>query len=262
MLFITQLVKTEEGQRPAWLRPIIVIAVLFLSVALSVLGKPKISLLAGAAIFGIPVVFAFLRWPQVGLAALVVASFLIPSPFGPGSAGAVMHSAILLTVLLTLLWMLDMVVREKRISINASITNSPLIALMIVAIIALINGQINYYYLARLASPIAQISGLAVFLLSIAAYFLGANQIKTQAWLEKLTWLFLAIGAIYMIGRLTPLTERFIRPIFQYGSDASLFWTWMVALGASQGLINTRLDKRWRVALGLLTATTIYVALI
>jgi O-antigen ligase len=250
-----------SGQRSAWIQPAIILAVIGLSLLLALSGSTTLILLAFAAVVGIPVGLLFMRVPALGMAAFIVAAFLVPSPIGQGGPVATIHPAIMMVGLMTALWVVDMLVREKRFYFVASSTNVPLFLLMLVAVIALINAQINYFYLARLASAFAQISGMAVFVLSGLAFFLGANQIKSQVWLERITWLYLAISAIYILGRVTPFTERLIRPWFQYGSDASLFWTWLVAIASSQMLINTKLDKRIRIGLGVLLAATMYVSL-
>jgi hypothetical protein len=39
-----------------------------------------------------------------------------------------------------------------------------------------------------------------------------------------------------------------------------MFWTWLVALTFGQVVFNNGLRARWRIALGVLVAATIYVA--
>ncbi|MCI0519395.1 MAG: O-antigen ligase family protein [Chloroflexi bacterium] len=252
----------DRSRQYPWLRPAIIAAVCLLSLALAVVNSPTLDLLLGAGVAGVVVVLAFLRWPSLGVAALVVACLVAPSPQGnQGTSGAI-HSGILMTVLLTGLWILDMLTRQKRLYLQPSSTNVSMLVFMGVAVIGLVNGQVNYYALARLASPFAQISGLAVFILSAAAFLLAANQIKTQAWLERITWLFIALGSVYVVGRLNYPLERLIRPLFQYGSDASMFWTWLVSLTAAQFLINHKLGTRWRVLLGIVLGFTLYISMV
>ena len=45
-------------------------------------------------------------------------------------------------------------------------------------LVALINGQINYYYLTKLAPITAQVSGFALFVLSGVAFWLVGNYLS------------------------------------------------------------------------------------
>jgi hypothetical protein len=106
----------------------------------------------------------------------------------------------------------------------------------------------------------AQIGGLAIYLLSIFAFLLAAYQISDLRWLKRLTWLFLLLGAFYIVGRLfhySWLTHLFVR-----SATDSLFWTWLVAMAFSQALFNNCLHPGIRVALGALTLATLYVGIV
>jgi O-antigen ligase len=65
-----------------------------------------------------------------------------------------------------------------------------------------------------------------------------------------------------MFARLIPIMDNIIRPLYQYGSDASLFWTWMIAMAGSQAILNHKLNKRVRYALFVLLVVSVYVALV
>ena len=87
---------------------------------------------------------------------------------------------------------MDMIARERRISLVKSRTLLPAFLLLIVVFIAFINGQIKYYNLAQIAPLDAQLGGLMIFVISIAAFLLASNLFIPLKWLERFTWLFLA----------------------------------------------------------------------
>jgi hypothetical protein len=124
----------------------------------------------------------------------------------------------------------------------------PAVALMIVAIIAFINAQVIYTTFARTAPITNQIGGLGLIIISIATFILIANQIKDVTWLSRMTFLFIGIGFFYIFfARVAPHQIRhLIRPLFPVGSDASLFWTWLVAVVSSQAFFNSQLKIHWR----------------
>lgn len=239
---------------------IVVIGVVLISAAVSFVPNPMMILYAIGGFVVLAAVIIFLRSPELGLAVLVVASMFVPTPLNIGPQGA-LNTAILMASLLLGLWIFDMIARRQILIVNSR-TLPPLFVLVVIVIVAMINAQLNYYSLANLASLFAQISGAAVFILSAGVFFLVANQIQGLTWLKRITWIFLIFSGIYIFSRLRPETENLIRPLYQYGSDASLFWLWLATLTGSQLLFNNQLDVRWRLALGAVLAATLYVGMI
>jgi hypothetical protein len=198
----------------------------------------------------------FLRWPALGLLALIPASLYVPFSIGTGT-GTVLSAPILLVGLLAGLWIADMIVRQKQIRL---VNSRPLLALAIFVLVAILAFGVGLLPLVPLAQPApitAQIGGLAVFILSALTFLLIAHQVRDLRWLQAITWTFLILGAAYIAGRLMPSlgTQRF----FQWGAHGSLFWTWLVALAFSQGIFNRDLKPYWRLALLALAAGTLSV---
>jgi O-antigen ligase len=153
-----------------------------------------------------------------------------------------------------------MFVNKRQFRFVHSRTNLPLIAFIVVCFLAFIGGQIQWFRFAHTAPLTAQLAGLGLFVISMAAFVLIANQIKDILWLKRLTWVFLALGGFYLFSRLLPQGGWTPRVFFQYGSDASMFWIWVVVLSASQALFNRTLALRWRILLGGLCASAFYVS--
>jgi len=200
----------------------------------------------------------FLRWPSLGLATLIIAAMTIPFEIGTGTKSGI-NVAILLVAFLTGLWLLDLIVHKQPLNLHWPRIIWPLLGLGLVVILAFLVGQFPWFPLPG-APMRAQIGGLAIYLLSIFAFLLAAYQISDLRWLKRLTWLFLLLGAFYIVGRLFHfnwLTQLFVRP-----ATGSLFWTWLVAMAFSQALFNNCLHPGIRAALGALTLATLYVSLI
>jgi hypothetical protein len=207
-------------------------------------------------LIGIGPVLLFLYKPMIGILLLIPSALYVPLNIGTGT-GTNLSAPVLLIILLLALWMLDMVVRRKKITFISSRPFLPLFVLLVIAFLAFAMGQLPWFLYAKQASIAAQIGGLSVFFLSAAAFSLAAHQITDLRWLRYMTWVFLALGGLYIFGRLFPALE--ITRFFQWGAHGSLFWTWIVALASSQALFNASLKPHWRVILGGLAAATLAV---
>jgi len=218
------------------------------------LDTAKIILVSIAGVCGL---IALLRWPNLGLLATLLGAFFLPFS-GPGG----INIAVLAITGLSALWILDMVVRKKKTSLNDRPTTKPIIALLISALISFGVGQLPWYPLARHAPMTAQIGGLLIFIFSVMTFVLVANTVRDLRWLQAITWLFVAIGALYISACLTPKIANLMRHYFQTGAtNGALFWVWLVVIPFSQALFNARLHKIWRAVLLLLVALTLYTAI-
>jgi O-antigen ligase len=200
------------------------------------------------------VVVIFLRWPVLGLIAIVLGGMLVPF-VGPSGTNVVVAG----TALMLGLWLLKMMMEQRQIRLVASRATLPLFAFLIISFIAFLVGQLTWYVYARHTPLEAQLGGFAIFLLSAGAFLLVAHLVTDLSWLQALTWIFIAFGAIYMTGRLVRWGG--IDRIFSLGfSSGSMFWTWLVALTFSQAIFNRSLHLRWRIVLGCILLVTFYVA--
>jgi hypothetical protein len=164
----------------------------------------------------------------------------------------------LLFLFLAGLWLVDMFVRQKRITLINSQAVTALIVFVLVAILAFGVGFLPLVPLSQQAPITAQIGGLGIFILSAFTFVLAANQIRDLRWLQAITWTFLIFGAVYIAGRLIPALG--VRRFFQWGADSSLFWLWIVALAFSQGVFNRDLKPLLRIALLGIAIITISVS--
>lgn len=242
--------------RRQWIQFAIVTAVILVTTIISYWGTPAALMLSLLVVGGIVAAITLLRQPNVGFI-LVFLGGMFVTITGPSGLSA----ATVMVALMLGLWILDMFIVRRQIALIRTSVMVPVITFLVITMLAFLIGQVPWFVFARQAPLPAQLGGFAVFFFSIGAMFLSAHLITDVRWLKILTWSFLALSSLYIIGRAANLS--FIVDLYHFGFTAqSMFWTWLTALAAGQLIFNTTL-KRWsRALLFLLLALTLYVALI
>jgi O-antigen ligase len=204
---------------------------------------------------GIGLVLTFLRWPPLGIIVASLAGLVVPF-LGPSGLNVTM----VLVALLLGLWLLDMVVRPHQIQIAVSRTVWALLAFLLIAVISFGVGQLPWFSFAPHAPLGVQLGGLSILVLSAAAFLLMANLVRDLRWLKRITWAFLALGALSLLFRsLLPSLGFPQANLFQ--PVGTMFYVWLVAIALSQALFNGELHPRWRLALGGLVLLAFYILL-
>lgn len=235
------------------LRPLFVVGGLMFIAALGYMASRRQLTLVLLMPVAVGVVLAFLRWPSLGLIVAAVAGLFVPY-IGPSGLNATM---IFLALLLGL-WLLDMLVRRGQIHLAPSSTVWPLLAMLLVAVIAFGVGQLPWLTFALHAPLGAQLGGLAVIVLSAGAFLLAANQVHDLRWLSRLVWVFIALGALSVFIRsVLPVLGLSTRNLFQ--QVGTVFYICLVGMAFSQAVFNRDLSKGWRFVLGGVVLITIYV---
>ncbi|MGD2157647.1 MAG: O-antigen ligase family protein [Anaerolineales bacterium] len=211
----------------------------------------RISLLL-ILIVSLPIIVLILRFPVLGLIGIILGAMFVPFS-GPGG----FNVAVFGVAGLLLIWLLDMIIRKRKIKFITSRVLLPVASFIIISILAFVAGQIRWYLFANQAPLNAQIGGLAIYILSVGALLLAAIQLRNQRGLELLVWLFLTVGAIVLVAQFFRL--RLILRWIQPGAGGSMFWTWFVALAFSQAVFNRRLHSIWRLALAALVLVVLYI---
>ena len=256
LVYNSQPARWLQENRLLWQRLLIIAAVFFASAVLP--RNTRIFLLPLIVIPGIGGTWLLLRYRSLGLVFLIVASLLVPFEIGTGTNSS-LNATLLLLMTLVGLWLLNVITLKRRIRVLPSRPVWPLLGLLGVGLLSFGAGQLHWYPIEGAPIP-AQIGGLFIFIFSATAFLLVANYVRDLRWLQWMTWIYLALGALYIVGWLLPGVRRTIHPLFQYGSTLSLFWTWLGALAFSQALFNERLRIVWRLALGVLTFAALYAA--
>jgi hypothetical protein len=244
-----------------WMTPSIIAVVLLVSFVLGARVSPDdiSTILIGLA--GIGLVLVLLRWMPLGLFLLIFAAMYLDIEVRTGSNTSP-NIAVFLVPILIAIWVVDMLVRPRRIRIIPSRVFVPLIGFVIVCLLAFGFGQLPWFVFSSAAPLRSQFAGLAIYLLSAGVFVLAAHLLTEQKWLERLTWFFLAVVGVYMLIAMIPAVARVVMPALPLGNSGSLLWIWLVTLAFSQALLNRRLHPGWRVLLFGLTAVTFYLAMV
>jgi O-antigen ligase len=235
----------------------VVAAVFLLSALLALLtpGGILAYLLIALAPAAVIALFILQRLPLFLLLA-VAAGLLVPFSLGTGTETG-LNPVILLLPIVSGLWVLDMALRQKSIRLHRHPAVTLLLAFCAAAILAFIAGQLPWFSIPG-AGLAAQVGGLMVFLLSAVAFLLAAH-VLNERWLGRLVYLFIAIGGVYVLGRLTLPFGALILRLFDGGATASAFWTWLVALSAGLALFHRALKPHWRFVLAAVAVATLGV---
>jgi hypothetical protein len=245
-----------EQNRSSLFRSCFVVCILLTAAlfAPGVVTGNRISTLLFLLYVGLLVAVIFFRWPVLGLILTILGGMFIPFTGPSGLNVAEAGVALMLG-----LWLLKMMVEQRRIRLIISRTTLPLIIFALISLLSFGIGQFPWFLYAGHAPIDAQLGGLSIFILSIAAFLLVAHLVADVRWLGALTWTFIAFGTLYVLGRLVGWsgTDR----IFHRGFSAgSMFWTWLVALVFGQILFNHHLRIHVRIVLAGILLATFYVA--
>lgn len=196
---------------------------------------------------------------RAGLALLIIGNLLVPVAIPTGTQTPLNFTVLALPVL-TGLWALQAAYRRDW-TVLGTRPGPPLLALTVAALLSFAVVNQPLVFIAPLAPLRAQLGGLGVFVLSAGLFFVAADELRDVRWLQVVTWLFLALSAVYIAGRLTVPGATLALPLFQEGAAGSLFWTWSVALAFGQAAFNRHLNVLVRLALGVFVLAVLYVAL-
>jgi len=240
--------------RDAWLRPAAVVAVILFSIALAAIGSEEIWLAVVALPVAVTGFFVLMRWPALGLVAAFGSVMIAKN--GPSGLNATM----VVVALLLGLWVLDALIQRPKLRLSDSMIDRALLAMLGVAVLATVAGQLPWFSFARPAPLGAQLGGLALYFLSAGAFWLVAYRVSNERWLWGMVGMFLAVGAIYLTGRLVPPVRAPIDKFFDASATGSMFWAWMMAVAGGQAIFNKKLPWWGRLAAMGLAFATIYVA--
>lgn len=242
------------------LRRVVLAATLLFAAALAprIAASPGRPVMFAALLAGIAGAIVLLRYPALGLVALIPAGIFIPMSIGTGSQTPI-NVAVLLLVGLLGIWLLDMIVR-RRVWVFPSKPFLPLIVFATLSALSFLFGQIRWLE-AQPASQRAQFAGLAIFLLCFAAVFVVAHLVKSLSVLQWMTWAFILAGAVYILSQVLPSWSA-IGGLVQVGATGGMLWTWLAAMIFSQLLLNRSLPRLVQAGLALIMLAFLYSAFV
>jgi O-antigen ligase len=220
-----------------------------------VLGRrPSIQPLLGLG--GIVAVLVFYRWPVLGALLMIIGGMAIPYR-GPSGLNVTMLGVALMLGL----WLMQMIVLQRRFELVDWPTVRAGLALCLVGTFALLMGLLPWFPTQQ--APLgAQLGGLALIVLSVGAFAWASNVIKSLFWLKVLTFGFIAYASLHLFGYFLPMLGPYTSRLFAGGSTGSMFWTWLVVLAFGQAVFNRQLGIVPRVGLGLVALAAMYVVFV
>lgn len=249
--------KLFHGFSFTWLKVSVIVGVIIASISLPFVAT-RFSLrylnYLVALFPAIGVLLIIFREPVLGLVLTLLGGIFIPFT-GPGGINAV----VLGLMVVIAVWILEMMVKERSISLISSRAILPAFVFVLIAVTTLLLGQLPWYPLAQGAPLDAQVGGFFIYFLSAATLLLAAHLIRSEVWLQRLTWTFIIVGGAHLLASF--LRIDVITRLYQNGFVAqSMFWTWLVALALGQGVFNQKLQWRYRAMLLGLVLLAFYIA--
>lgn len=253
----------SRGIHPSqgFLKPTIILATLALAGFLGWSTNPTIIFLFATGTVALIVLSILIRQPAWGLLGLIVLSLTAKITIQTGT-NVPLNLTILATIFLIGLWVARMLfLRDVRLV--PSRTMLPALAFVLATTISLIAGNISWIvHVPGRASFPAQLGGWLLYVLSIGIFVWFANQVRDIVWLRRTTWLFLALGGVFIMLRILNLASLREMLFVSGRSLGSVFWIWLAALAYGQALLNDKLHRFVRLSLGLLVMMTFYVAMV
>ena len=200
-----------------------------------------------------------LRFPGLGLVALVAMTFTLPLEIGTGTEVA-LTPPVILVPLIAAAWVLDGL-RRRNLRLPAARPVLPLLLLLLAGLLSLLAGRV--YWDPLVPQPgnllLVQLAQWGIYVLSATVFIVTADWGSRGRWLEVATWVFLALGAVVVLEFYVPPLNRLLGWSSPTLASRSMFWTWLGALATGQLLYNHRLRPavRWGLLALVLAAASV-----
>lgn len=229
------------SRRHTWVWPIIAVVLM----AAAYFGY-KVSLQWLVLLVGGIAGVILLRYPRLGLLALIASAMLGKFEFGTGTEVNLNATALIAPALLGI-WLLTGL-RQQNLRLAPSRVNRPLVLFLVVGLLSIAISNVTWDPIVPRSGRfiVVQFAQWAIFAFSGGLFWLMGNTITTRQWLERLTVCFLIIGGAVSIIRALPGGTGFVEPFTTFTFDRAPFPMLMTALAGGQLLFNQRLSLRWR----------------
>jgi O-antigen ligase len=241
-----------EGRSLRWLRVFAPLAVLLLAAALGPVmtlletpGRDRIALaLTALAVipFALTVLRFFIRFPALGPILVLFASIFIP--FGIQARGSLVTTSLILSTVFLGLWLMRMLVVERRFHLTPTPANWPILGFMATVLASLVWSNLYRDVLvnASVSFLFVQLSQGLVMLCLPGLYLLVVNHFPSLDWLKALVFLLLAGAALGLI-------SEFVAPLLHVQTRGT-FTMWIVSICLALSLFHRRLSVKVRLVLG------------
>lgn len=197
---------------------------------------------------------------EYGLLAVLLLAGLVNFFSLPTGTESKLVLSLVMAAALCGLWFLDMLLIQKRFSLQPSPINLPILAFIVVGAVAFIWGflmedPLIYRYTSF---TIVQIAALFVNSLLPFMVIFAVNKIHDVKWLRQMTWILIGIGVVAWVSS----TFNLPTVLMVENGMRGVFITWVGAMAYGQALFNEKLPPWKRAGLLLLLGAWVFWSLI
>ncbi len=250
----TLIQRVRQGDRRALALSIIALALL----SAALLG-PRASQRWIALIFAALAGLTLMLELRLGLLCIIGAALVLPFEIGTGTEVR-LNAVTLLVPALFAMWVFQGLGTDRR-HWSASRVNRPLILFLVSSLFSLLAG--NAFWDVAIPKSghfwLVQLAQWGIFVIAAMAFWLTANMVQDEVWLQRISWAFLYLGGGLAMLRFAPglggWTNRFNTMAFL----RIPFWMLLGSLAGGQLLFNSALARPQRYLLiGILAAAGYY----
>lgn len=218
--------------------------------------KPEMMLAVAVIPVGLLAFYRLGRF-EYGVLALVLAAGLVNFVTLPTGNESRIVISLVVAMGLAGLWIVQLLVVDKRIRLEPSPVNLPILAFAVISIFAYAwsNAFRDPLVFVWGSFPIVQLAALLVNVLLPLLVLMMVNKVKAVKWLRWLTWIMIGMGSLYIVAYFT--YSNVLNYILNNGSSG-LFAMWVVALAYALALFDEDLPVWQRALLLGLVAVWLY----
>lgn len=225
-----------------------------LAIALAVLGGAFLLGRSPSLVYAVLPVAAMaaallLRKPEAGMILLVGVSFTVPLQIATGT-DVYLTIPMVLIPLLSVVWLLYFVGRRRHFELPPSSTYRPMFVFLAVGVLSLVAGRVMWNTQVPVTERFiyVQVAQLAIWVVCVLAYLLGAISGVRREWQVAALFLFFGLATEVMIESAFPPLQTIIGWSNPLLANRSMFWVWLCAMAGAQLLFNQKLSglvKGW-----------------
>jgi O-antigen ligase len=172
---------------------------------------------------------------EYGVLAIILTAAFVRFSLPTGTESRIVAS-LLVTALFIALWLVKMLVKDKRLYLKPSSINVPVLAFLLTTVISYGWGNAFRDPLVVVWStwPFVQLGGMALMILLPGALLFTANTISEVRWLKLLCWSVVLTGVL-------ALAINFLHLRVYFLNTRGLFSLWFISLTYAQVLFNRKL---------------------
>jgi len=225
---------------------------------------PAFVLVALAVPFG---ALAVAKHLEVGIIAMSLAAVFVGFRIPTGTASEIVISLVICSGCVVL-WIVNMLVVEKRLALKPAATNVPVLAFMATVVVSLFWGRAFRDALVHeIGHPLVAVAAGVVMILLPGCFLLAANNIRSIGWLQALVWTFLGEGLVALfidvgsdvgIGPVLALRNLLYATRFLHLNTHGLLSMWCLSFALALALFDRHLHWFWRGLLLVYAAGWVY----